>query len=101
LALHSLDQQGYNLNQGLIWHNGKIWIGNNSVLQTKLIAACHSSALGGHSGIAASYSRLKKYFAWKGIKQDVENFVKQCDVCQQAKHSLHHPMGLLQPLPIP
>jgi len=32
LALHSLDQQGYNLNQGLIWHNGKIWIGNNYVL---------------------------------------------------------------------
>lgn len=101
LAIHSPDEQGYSLDKGLIWHKGKIWIGNNSTLQTKLIAACHSSALGGHSGIAASYSRLKKYFAWKGIKQDVENFVKQCAVCQQAKHSFNHPMGLLQPLPIP
>jgi hypothetical protein len=34
------------------------------------------------------------------MKQDVENFVKQCDICQHAKHSLQHPMGLLQPLPI-
>jgi len=70
-------------------------------LQTKIIAACHSSALGGHSGIAATYSRMKKHFAWKGMKMDVENFVKQCSIYQHAKHSLQHPMGLLQPLPIP
>lgn len=101
LAITSPDQQGYSLEKGLIWHHGKIWIGSNSALQTKIIAACHSSALGGHSGIAATYSRLKKHFAWKGMKLDVENFVKQCSICQHAKHSLQHPMGLLQPLPIP
>jgi len=43
---------------------------------------------------------MKKHFAWKGTKMDVENFVKQCNICQHAKHSLQHPMGLLQPLPI-
>ena len=77
-----------------------MWIGHNSALQTKIIAACHSSALGGHSGTAATYYRLKKHFAWKGMKQDVEAFVKQCTICQQSKHSNTHPMGLLQPLPI-
>lgn len=96
LAIHSPDQQGFSLEKGLIWHQGKIWIGQNSALQTKLIAACHSSALGGHSGVAPSYYRLKRHFTWKGMKQDVESFVKQ-----QAKHSLNHPLGLLQPLPIP
>lgn len=101
LAIHSPDQQGFSLENGLIWHQGKIWIGQNSALQTKLIAACHSSALGGHSGVAPSYYRLKRHFTWKGMKQDVESFVKQCAVCQQAKHSLNHPLGLLQPLPIP
>ena len=84
LSIVSPDQQGYSLHQGLIWHHGKIWIGQNSALQTKIIAACHSSALGGHSGIAATYSRMKKHFAWKGMKMDVENFVKQCSICQHA-----------------
>jgi hypothetical protein len=40
-------------------------------------------------------------FHWKGLKLDVEQFVKQCSICQQAKHSHNHPSGLLQPLPIP
>jgi hypothetical protein len=32
---------------------------------------------------------------------DVEDFVKQCQVCQQAKDERIHPIRLLQPLPIP
>lgn len=35
------------------------------------------------------------------MKLAVEEFIKQCSVCQQAKHMNHPPTGLLQPLPIP
>lgn len=35
------------------------------------------------------------------MKQAVEEFIKQCAICQQAKHSNILPAGLLQPLPIP
>jgi hypothetical protein len=38
---------------------------------------------------------------WRGLKVDVSNYVKQCDICQHAKHEQSHPAGLLQPLPIP
>jgi len=31
----------------------------------------------------------------------VQQFIKQCQVCRQAKHLHTHPQGLLQPLPIP
>jgi len=101
LAISSPDAQGYSLQTGLIRFKDKIWIGSNSALQTKLIAALHSSAVGGHSGQLATYHRVKKLFSWKGLKKDVEEFVKQCLVCQQAKHLNTHSPGLLQPLPIP
>jgi hypothetical protein len=35
------------------------------------------------------------------MKVSVTDFVRQCDVCQHAKHLNTHPGGLLQPLPIP
>jgi len=101
LALSSPNDQGFSLEKGLIWFKGKIWIGQNSALQTRLISFSHSSAIGGHSGIAVTYQKLKQFFAWKGMKVDVENYIKQCNICQQAKHSNTHPMGLLNPLPIP
>ena len=35
------------------------------------------------------------------MKLDVDSYVKQCSVCQLSKHNNSHPLGLLQPLPIP
>jgi hypothetical protein len=101
LAIHSPVDKGYRLDQGLIKKNELVWIDNNSALQTKLIVACHSSALGGHSGVNATYNRMKRHFEWKGMKADIESYIKQCPVCQRAKHSHTHLAGLLQPLPIP
>jgi hypothetical protein len=101
LAISSPYSQGYSLDKGLIGQQDKVWIGHNSALQNKLIAACHSSAIGGHSGIATTYYKLKKHFSWKGMRQEVENYIKQCSICQHSKHSHNHPLGLLQPIPIP
>jgi len=35
------------------------------------------------------------------MKADVDSYIKQCTIGQQAKHYHNHPAGLLQPLPIP
>jgi hypothetical protein len=101
LAVHSPDSQGFELHQGLIKVHCKIWVGANSALQTKLINAFHNSAIGGHSGVLPTYKCLKRLFSWSGMKTYVDDFVKQCVVCQQAKHLHSKPAGLLQPLPIP
>lgn len=61
----------------------------------------HGSGIGGHSGVTPTYSRIKALFAWPNMKQTVQLFVKQCEVCQQAKVEHIRQPGLLQPLPIP
>jgi hypothetical protein len=101
LAVTQSNTQGYSLVDGLIRFKGKIWIGKNSALQTKLIHSFHGSTLGGHSDIQATHHRLNKVFYWQGMQQDVESFVKQCVICQQAKHELCKYPGLFQPLPLP
>lgn len=101
LAVQSPNAQGFSLNNGLIYRQQQLVVGQNVGLHTKLIAAFHSSAMGGHSGVFATYQRLKKLFYWPGQKTDVELFVKQCQICQQAKHEHCKYPGLLQPLPIP
>ena len=48
-----------------------------------------------------TYSRIKHLFAWTGLRNDVEQYVKACVVCQQAKPDRAKLPGLLQPLPVP
>lgn len=40
-------------------------------------------------------------FTWKGLKEDVLKHVCKSEACQWNKVELIHPVGLLQPLPIP
>ncbi|GJR60075.1 transposon Tf2-1 polyprotein [Tanacetum coccineum] len=35
------------------------------------------------------------------MRRDIRNFVRACQICQRAKTSQLHPVGLLSPLPIP
>lgn len=101
LAIHSPNEKGFSLDNGLIRKGNLIWIDSNSALQTRLITAFHSSPIGGHSGVNATYHRLKQNFTWKGMRSHIDSYIKQCAICQHTKHSHQHPTGLLQPLPIP
>jgi hypothetical protein len=51
--------------------------------------------------VPVTYSRLKLYFFWIGMKSDVKAFVQSCSICQQAKPERVRYPGLLQPLPVP
>jgi hypothetical protein len=94
-------QGHYQLTDGLLRYKGRIWIGPNEQLKTKILHALHSSAIGGHSGFEVTYKRIKHLFAWSGMKQFVKTFVSQCTTCQQAKVERVAYPGLLAPLPIP
>lgn len=86
---------------GLLRHKNRIWVGPSVDLQTRLIAAFHSSAIGGHSGILVTYARVKQLFAWKGLKQAVTDYVSSCVICQKAKADRSRLPGLLQPFAVP
>ena len=37
----------------------------------------------GHNGSTRTYTAIKRLYYWKGMKQDINRYVKQCRVCQQ------------------
>lgn len=47
------------------------------------------------------HRRMKKLFAWHGMKKHIKEFVLSCSVCQQSKPDRSRLPGLLQPLPVP
>jgi hypothetical protein len=75
LSVQSPDEMGYQLQRGLIRKGNLICVGKNTALRTKIVAAMHDSVLGGHSGLHATYHRLKKLFFWRSMKGDVQSYI--------------------------
>lgn len=48
-----------------------------------------------------TYLKIKKWFAWPGLKKIVQEFVSACLICQQSKTGRVRYPGLLQPLSVP
>ena len=101
LSLTGSNTKGYSLVDGVIRYKGRIWLGKHKEAHQAILQALHSSGLGGHSGITATYYKVKALFAWSGMKEDIKNYVTACQVCSQAKPEHCKLPGLLQPLSVP
>ena len=104
--LHKLKQSPdkhpkYSWQGGQLKRKGRLIIGQDPKLRDELLSLFHGSPVGGHSGAEATMKRLGIVCYWKGLKKDVREFVRSCDVCQQFKYDAAASPGLLQPLPIP
>lgn len=101
LSLNASSNSDYSLSQGIIRYKGRIWVGQNLLAQNHILQALHASGIGGHSGIQATYHRVKSLFAWPKLKHSVQQYVQSCEVCQQAKVEHVKSPGLLQLLAVP
>lgn len=101
LSLISPNDKDFALVDGIIRHKGRVWVGNNSLAQQHILQDLHASGIGGHSGIQATYHRIKVLFSQPKLKQTVTAFVQSLSICQQAKVEHYKLPGLLQPFPIP
>lgn len=90
----------YTLKAGILRYKGKIVLGNDKDLKDKVMTALHASAVGGHSGMRATYHRINKIFHWAGMKKEIENMVANCPTCQRSKHENCKYPGLLEPIPM-
>ena len=45
----------------------------------------HECPIGGHQGVQRTYDRLKLYVTWPGMFQNVEYYIRKCEVYQKNK----------------
>lgn len=81
LSITGSNDKGYTLSNGIIKYKDRIQLGNHTEAHQAVLLALHSSGLGGHSGITATYHKVKALFAWPNLKQSVTDFVNACQVC--------------------
>lgn len=51
----------------------------------QIISEFHNNPLGGHQGIARTYQRVSQQYQWKGMRQQIKNYVLSCTMCQVNK----------------
>ncbi|CAD6341124.1 unnamed protein product [Miscanthus lutarioriparius] len=79
LSITGSNDKGFTLSDGLIKYENRIWLGNHKEAQQAVLLALHSSGLGGHSGITATYQKVKSLFAWSNMKQFITDYINACE----------------------
>jgi hypothetical protein len=51
----------------------------------KIFQEMHDKPTGGHLGMNRTYDRLKLFTTWPGMKQELEQYIRQCKTCQKNK----------------
>ena len=87
-------------NELLYFTRGKLYV-PSSKLRCELLKETHDTKWAGHPGEERTLALLARSFHWPKMKEDVQAYVKTCDVFQVDKTERKKEAGLLQPLPIP
>jgi len=54
-----------------------------------ILLACHDNpATGGHFGRNKTYKKIKARYWWKGMKTEIEEYIRNCDNCFEHKPKL-------------
>jgi hypothetical protein len=101
LTLDAASHSNYTLQDGVLRHKGKIYIGSSTSLRDKVFHTFHSSIFGGHSGVKVTLHKLQQAFYWPKLPHYTAEQVVACPVCQISKKEKVPYPGLLNPLPIP
>ena len=71
-----------------------------SSLINQTLQLLHGSlSFGAHQGFNKTIRKISPYYYWKGMTQDVKEYINRCSVCYQ-RHNLYR-RGLLTPIPPP
>jgi hypothetical protein len=92
----------------LVWHGGP-FAGQElrkrlvvpQLLRQSVLLLGHDDRLAGHMGVDRTYRRLRPYYFWPRMLEEVEQWVTACETCARTKPPRTPPKGLLHGIPPP
>lgn len=88
------------LEDGCLYHHGKLWIPSDDSLRLRLVQEAHSQPMASHPGIAKTYEILQRDYYWPKMIESVRQYIRNCHTCSRAKPARDR-QGELLPLSIP
>ena len=64
-----------------------------SCWRAEVLQMLHDDPVSGHFGVKRTLARIAFRFYWVGVKNDVADWCRQCDVCNARKGPSKHPRG--------
>ena len=87
--------------EGLLLHDGLVYVPDNLELRIQLVREHHDAALAGHPGVDKTVELLSRNYFVLHVYRFIKEYVSSCEVCSRAKPARHRPHGELAPLPVP
>src|SRR5947199_4853564 len=84
----------------LIQYKGLIYV-TGKQNRDQILHDYHDSLIGGHQGIDRMYDRISENYYWPSMKKQVNEYIRNCDLCRKSKAQRHAPYGHLQPIETP
>ena len=93
--------KGLKMENRLLMKGKRLWIADENQLQFEVIKEIHNQPAVGHLGTEKTLEIARRHYYWPGMKEMIQQFIRNCHVCKQAKIARDTYHGLLQPLPVP
>jgi hypothetical protein len=85
----------------VLWFKDRLVVPKDFELHRNIMDEAHCSRYSIHPGTNKMYYDLKKNFWWTRMKQEIANYVSECDTLRRVKADHLRPTENLQPLSIP
>ena len=82
--------------QKLTEHGSSLRLCLPSPWRNEILKACHDDISAGHMGQTRTLAKIQRRYYWKGMRQDITDYVRNCQSCQTRKGVYRKPAGLME-----
>ena len=75
----------YSLHDGFLLYENRLCVTKD--MRLKVMSESHEPTYAGHRGIQPTMQAIETCFYWPQMRQDIEDYVSKCIVCQKVKYA--------------